>query len=54
MDLGARAQLAVTTLGGRRPFTEAELQPHPDLPAGSAADDRDWEYFLHRAGLDRD
>jgi ribulose-5-phosphate 4-epimerase/fuculose-1-phosphate aldolase len=54
MDLGARAQLAVMTLGERRTFTEAELQPHPALPAGSTSDDRDWEYFLRRAGLDRD
>ena len=54
MDLGAQAQLAVMTLGERRTFTEAELQPHPALPAGAAGDGRDWEYFLHRAGLDRD
>jgi ribulose-5-phosphate 4-epimerase/fuculose-1-phosphate aldolase len=54
MDRGARAQLSVMTLGERRTFTEAELRPHPELPAGSASDDRDWEYFLHRAGLDRD
>ena len=54
VDLGARAQLAVMTLGERRTFTDAELRPHPVLPAGSTADDRDWEYFLHRAGLDRD
>jgi HCOMODA/2-hydroxy-3-carboxy-muconic semialdehyde decarboxylase len=54
MDLGARAQLAVMTLGGRRMFTEPELAPHPELPAGSTHDDRDWEYFLRRAGLNRD
>lgn len=53
MDRGARAQLAVTTLGERRTFTEAELRPHPELPAGSTSDDRDWEYFLRRVGLDR-
>lgn len=54
MDRGARAQLAVMTLGERRTFTEAELRPHPDLPAGTTSDDREWEYLLHRAGLDRD
>jgi ribulose-5-phosphate 4-epimerase/fuculose-1-phosphate aldolase len=54
MDLGARAQLAVMTLGEQRTFTDAELRPHPVLPAGSTSDDRDWEYYLHRAGLDRD
>jgi ribulose-5-phosphate 4-epimerase/fuculose-1-phosphate aldolase len=54
MDLGARAQLAVMTLGEQRTFTDAELRPHPVLPAGSTGDDRDWEYYLHRAGLDRD
>ena len=54
MDLGARAQLAVMTLGEHRTFTDAELRPHPVLPAGSTSDDRDWEYYLHRAGLDRD
>lgn len=53
MDRGARAQLAVMALGERRTFTEAELQPHPQLPVGTASDDRDWEYFLHRASLDR-
>lgn len=52
MDRGARAQLAVMTLGGLRTFTAAERQPHPELPEGSTGDDRDWEYFLHRAGLD--
>jgi hypothetical protein len=35
-------------------FTEPELAPHPELPAGSTHDDRDWEYFLRRAGLNRD
>jgi ribulose-5-phosphate 4-epimerase/fuculose-1-phosphate aldolase len=54
MDLGARAQLAVMALGEQRAFTDAELRPHPVLPAGSTSDDRDWEYYLHRAGLDRD
>ncbi|MBO0835289.1 MAG: class II aldolase/adducin family protein [Actinobacteria bacterium] len=54
MDRSARAQLAVMTLGERRTFTEAELQPHPELPPGAASDDREWEYLLHRAGLDSD
>jgi hypothetical protein len=39
------------TLGATRSFTEAELAPHPDLPDGVTADDRAWEYLLHRAGL---
>jgi ribulose-5-phosphate 4-epimerase/fuculose-1-phosphate aldolase len=51
MDRGARAQLSVMTLGATRPFTDAELAPHPDLPAGATRDDRAWEYLLHRAGL---
>jgi HCOMODA/2-hydroxy-3-carboxy-muconic semialdehyde decarboxylase len=52
MDRAARAQLAVMTLGGAdRSFTDAELAPHPDLPAGASRDDRAWEYLLHRAGL---
>lgn len=52
MDRAARAQLAVMTLGGpARSFTEAELAPHPALPAGTSSDDRAWEYLLHRAGL---
>jgi ribulose-5-phosphate 4-epimerase/fuculose-1-phosphate aldolase len=51
MDRGARAQLSVLTLGATRPFTDAELAPHPDLPAGGTRDDRAWEYLLHRAGL---
>jgi hypothetical protein len=42
------------TLGERRTFTDAELRPHPVLPAGSTSDDRDWEYYLHRAGLECD
>jgi hypothetical protein len=42
------------TLGEQRTFTDAELRPHPVLPAGATSDDRDWEYYLHRAGLDRD
>jgi ribulose-5-phosphate 4-epimerase/fuculose-1-phosphate aldolase len=51
MDRGARAQLSVMTLGGTRPFTDAELAPHPDLPAGATRDNRAWEYLLRRAGL---
>jgi ribulose-5-phosphate 4-epimerase/fuculose-1-phosphate aldolase len=51
MDRGARAQLGAMTLGATRSFTEAELAPHPDLPVGVTADDRAWEYLLHRAGL---
>jgi ribulose-5-phosphate 4-epimerase/fuculose-1-phosphate aldolase len=51
MDRGARAQLSAMTLGPTRPFTEAELAPHADLPAGLASDDRAWEYLLRRAGL---
>jgi ribulose-5-phosphate 4-epimerase/fuculose-1-phosphate aldolase len=51
MDRGARAQLAVITLGDVRSFTAAELEPHPDLPPGATRDDRAWEYLLHRAGL---
>lgn len=52
MDRGARAQLSVMSLGETRSFTDAELAPHPDLPAGASRDDRAWEYLLHRAGLD--
>jgi len=52
MDRGARAQLAVMTLGATRSFTDAELAPHPGLPAGATSDDRAWEYLLHRAGLE--
>jgi ribulose-5-phosphate 4-epimerase/fuculose-1-phosphate aldolase len=51
MDRGARAQLSVMTLGAERPFTDAELASHADLPPGVTADDRAWEYLLHRAGL---
>jgi HCOMODA/2-hydroxy-3-carboxy-muconic semialdehyde decarboxylase len=51
MDRGARAQLSVMTLGASRPFTDAELAPHPGLPAGATRDDRAWEYLLQRAGL---
>jgi len=51
MDRGARAQLAVMTLGAVRSFTDAELASHPDLPPGASPDDRAWEYFLRRAGL---
>jgi len=51
MDRGARAQLSVMTLGATRSFTDAELAPHADLPAGATTDDRAWEYLLHRAGL---
>jgi ribulose-5-phosphate 4-epimerase/fuculose-1-phosphate aldolase len=51
MDRGARAQLSVMALGGTRPFTDAELASHPDLPAGATRDDRAWQYLLRRAGL---
>jgi ribulose-5-phosphate 4-epimerase/fuculose-1-phosphate aldolase len=51
MDRGARAQLAVMTLGATRSFTDAEIAPHADLPPGATSDDRAWEYLLHRAGL---
>jgi ribulose-5-phosphate 4-epimerase/fuculose-1-phosphate aldolase len=51
MDRGARAQLSAMTLGPTRPFTDAELAPHADLPAGATRDDRAWEYLLRRAGL---
>jgi len=51
MDRAATAQLGAMTLGAERSFTEAELAPHADLPAGATADDRVWEYLLHRAGL---
>jgi ribulose-5-phosphate 4-epimerase/fuculose-1-phosphate aldolase len=52
MDRGARAQLSLLAIGGgTRTFTDAELAPHPDLPAGASRDDRAWEYLLHRAGL---
>jgi ribulose-5-phosphate 4-epimerase/fuculose-1-phosphate aldolase len=51
LDRGARAQLSVMALGEARSFTEAELAPHPALPAGATADDRAWEYLRHRAGL---
>lgn len=54
MDKGARAQLAVMTLGGTRSFTAAELAPHDGLPAGATRDDRAWEYFLQRAGIQPD
>jgi ribulose-5-phosphate 4-epimerase/fuculose-1-phosphate aldolase len=54
MDKGANAQLAVMTLGPERTFTDAELAPHPYLPPGSTKDDREWEYYLLRAGLDTD
>jgi ribulose-5-phosphate 4-epimerase/fuculose-1-phosphate aldolase len=52
MDRGARAQLSVLTLGAERSFTDAELAAHPGRPPGVTADDRVWEYLLHRAGLD--
>jgi ribulose-5-phosphate 4-epimerase/fuculose-1-phosphate aldolase len=52
MDRGARAQLSVMALGEARSFTDAELVSHPALPAGVTADDRAWEYLLHRAGLE--
>jgi ribulose-5-phosphate 4-epimerase/fuculose-1-phosphate aldolase len=52
MDRGAKAQLSVMALGAERSFTDAELAPHPGLPAGVTADERAWEYLLHRAGLD--
>lgn len=53
MDRSAQAQLAVMTLGATRPFTDAELAPHPDFPAAATPrDDRAWEYLLRRAGLD--
>jgi ribulose-5-phosphate 4-epimerase/fuculose-1-phosphate aldolase len=51
MDKGAQAQLAVMTLGPERTFTQPELVPHPYLPPGSTQDDREWEYYLLRAGL---
>jgi hypothetical protein len=38
-------------LGAERPFTDAELAPQAGLPPGVTADDRAWEYLLHRAGL---
>lgn len=53
MDRGARAQLDLLALGPTVGFTEAELAPHPGLPAGLKEDDREWEYLRARAGVDR-
>ena len=51
LDRSARSQVSVMTLGPERTQTEVELAAHPRLPPGLAADDRAWEYLLHRAGI---